>query len=138
MAFIRCVSGETYAETVLWENLNPTVAFEAKEVTLSDDITNYDLLRIEGNATISDDTYLEVYTTPTYLMTCGTAKTDNAGGCGLAASTGAGSTGSRYTRVLNASSSVPNKINFGSEFSMATSTSNSKYAIPTKIVGIKY
>lgn len=137
MSYIRCVY-KLSKETVLWENPQPTNAFATQTVTLSDDITNYDMLRIEGIATTTNDTYLEVYVDPLYLVTCSTSKSEKAGGCGIAASTGAGSTGSRYTRVLKSTTSAPNKIEFGSEFSMATSTSKNENAIPTRIIGIKY
>ena len=136
MAFIRCLCKE-FEETVLWENPNPTQSFATQTVTLVDDITNYDMLRIEGVATTTDDTHLEVYVMPSYLVTCSTSKSEVKGGCGFAASTGAGSTGSRYTRVFKSTSSAPNKVEVGSEYSMGTSTSNNTYAIPTKIVGIK-
>lgn len=139
MAYIRCICSNkrTLQETVLWENPNPTSSFATQTITLSDSIMNYNMIRIEGRRSTSIDDYLEVYADPEYLVTCATAKTENAGNCGLAASTGAGSTGSRYTRVFVSTTANPDKITVGNEYSMATTTSNNTYAIPTRIVGIK-
>ena len=49
MGFYRCGSGGggTLKETVLWTNGSPTASFAPQDVTLSDDIDNYDFLKIE-------------------------------------------------------------------------------------------
>ena len=141
MAFIRCLSGNSqkFKETVLWTNPDPTSDFETQTITLSDDMTNYDFLRIEGKAHKNDtvDT-LEVYAVPTYLFTCSLSKSNLAGGCALGSSSGSGSTGARHARAMNASSSTPTKMTFGAQYSLATTTSNNAWEIPTRVVGIKY
>ena len=137
MAYIRC-DRKDFAETVLWTNANPTSSFATQTITLSDDITNYDIIRIEGRKNTSDDTYLEVYAIPSYLVNCSTSKSSQAGNCGIASSSGSGSTGARSTRVCTSTVANPNKIEFGSDYSMATSTSDNTRTIPTRVVGIKY
>lgn len=41
MAWYKCGGGGALSETVLWTNPSPTANFASQEVTLSDDMTNY-------------------------------------------------------------------------------------------------
>ena len=47
MAYIRCESGSktpSMVETTLWTNASPTADFAEQDITLSDDINNYDYI----------------------------------------------------------------------------------------------
>ena len=44
--FADYIKGKPYQKTVLWENSSPTSDFSAQTITLSDDITNYDMLEV--------------------------------------------------------------------------------------------
>ena len=44
--FADYIKGKPYQRTVLWENSSPTSAFANQTLTLLDDITNYDFLRV--------------------------------------------------------------------------------------------
>ena len=48
--------GSSPVETTLWENSSPTSSMTAQTITLSDDITNYDYLKVEYRQTTSVDT----------------------------------------------------------------------------------
>ena len=46
--FADYIKGKPYQKTVLWENSSPSSTFAGQTVTLSDDITNYDQIRLEA------------------------------------------------------------------------------------------
>ena len=48
--------GSLPIETTLWENSSPTSSMTTQTITLSDDITNYDYLKVEYRQTTSTDT----------------------------------------------------------------------------------
>lgn len=45
--------GKRFDETVLWTNANPTSSFSSQQITLSDDMANYDYLKITYRANTS-------------------------------------------------------------------------------------
>ena len=57
MAFYRSGGGSD-TETVLWTNGSPTSSFAQKTVTLSDNINNYDYIKMTFRYSTSDDTEL--------------------------------------------------------------------------------
>lgn len=63
MAFYRCSSGGgTLKETVLWTNPNPSANFNSQNVTLSEDISNYDFIKFvwqNANSGSSGSQYYE-------------------------------------------------------------------------------
>lgn len=138
MSMIRCLGTKTDVETVLWTNNSPTSTFSSQTITLSDDISNYSYIRIEGRFSDSDSQYLEVTSTPEYLFTCNTSFSTLACGCCLGGSSGTGASGARVERALKVISSSPNEMVFGTAYALGTGNSSStNKAIPTRIVGIK-
>lgn len=68
MAFVPMTAGGgSMSETTLWTNPSPTANFNAQNVTLSDDITNYDYIVIDIRSG-SDDIHLKYYYTPAELV----------------------------------------------------------------------
>lgn len=55
MAFYRCMGGGSGepTETVLWENSSPTSSFAAQTVTLSQDMNDFDYLKITVRLSIN-------------------------------------------------------------------------------------
>lgn len=66
MAFIRC-GGGGMTETTLWTNPSTSSSLAAGDVTLSQSIANFDLLKFEFNYSTSDTTNIITYVdVPTY------------------------------------------------------------------------
>lgn len=121
-------------ETVLWENPSPTSNFSAQSVSLSDDMTNYSYLRIEGTVTKATTYYMEVYCLPSYLFICSTSKSALGGSCALCGADGS----YRYERSISAKSDTPTTLNFGNAYKLAYNASAiSTVMIPTRVIGIK-
>ena len=60
MAFIRCGGGGV-SETTLWTNSSPSSSLSGGDVTLSQSIANFDLLKFEFNYSTSDSQNLITY-----------------------------------------------------------------------------
>lgn len=136
MGLIRCINKKIQPEeeTVLWENPSPTSNFSAQTATLSDDMTNYSFLRVEGTVTKSNTYPIEVYCSPSYLFTCSASKSTLGGSCALCGSDGS----YRYERSLSASSSTPFNLKIGNAYKLAYNASAvSNVMIPTRVIGIK-
>lgn len=58
MALFRCSSGDgsTPQETTLWTNPNPDTSFSAQTISLSQNISNFDYIKVEYKDNYSQDT----------------------------------------------------------------------------------
>lgn len=46
MPLVRVSNGGTFSETLLWSNPSPTVSYSSGTVNLSDNVTNYDYIKV--------------------------------------------------------------------------------------------
>jgi hypothetical protein len=115
-------------ETVLWENSAPTSAFSAQTITLSDDITNYDELKVIYRASTSDtDTkYVKISVDNFLKPMSGSFKQFGFYGAYNNAS---------WCRVANYDSDT--SIRFGDGCGVKGTSTNNSTVIPIKIIGIK-
>lgn len=124
MIFYRC-SGLAPSETVLWTNPSPTSSFAAQTVTLSDDINNYDYIKMVYKYSTSDSTELiEIF--PVENININTTKRSTYLGVMWYAGTW------RYRNLSFASTSV--------QFSASVNTNGkagNTTIIPLEIIGIK-
>ena len=138
MAKIRAMigtGGGQPTETVLWTNPNTSAEFGANDVTLSDSITNYDLIKIvyKFTTTSSDTTEnTSASITPTDLVFCSTESTGNKPKFSIAARSGGGTIG---VRIVSYVSDTSIRIDRGRRIG-STSYADGN-AIPIKIIGIK-
>ena len=60
MAYVPMTAGGggTMTETTLWTNASPTTAFNEQDITISDDMNNYDYLKITVNYNNTSSTTL--------------------------------------------------------------------------------
>lgn len=127
--------GKRFDETVLWTNSASSSTFAAQEITLSDDIDNYDYIAIDykyANNT-SDGDYSTVMQTPANIKKGGynTSVTR----CGLALDYISGGN-ANYARQVFYVSDTKLRFDIGRQFG-GTNSSNAN-AIPLKVVGCKF
>lgn len=129
MALFRCGGGAgAPTETTLWTNSAPSTAFLTTTVTLSDDITNYDYIKVVGNSSTSDTkkTYAMI-SVDDFLLTASTVQPIIIQGD---VSTTRGARSVQYatnTTVL-----------IDDAYAVGGSGKNNGAAIPVQIIGIKY
>lgn len=129
MAFYRTGGGGSATETVLWTNGSPTAQFAPQDVTLSDDIDNYDFLKIEFISTASTGVNGSVLVPVSdFKLMTNTASTT---GFGFGLSSGVDTFISRKTTYVS-----DTKIHIGNATSYTGNTNNAR-AIPLQIIGIK-
>lgn len=133
MALYRCGGGGgKLEETVLWTNPSPTAAFATQTITLSDDMTKYDFLKIEWNAatdqTSSADNmiipivdYINTNNSATYMPNYTLTSKYN------------GSTFGRITYYVS-----DNQIYIENAYRIKNDSTQNKATIPLKIYGMKY
>lgn len=115
----------TFQETELWQNSAPTASFSAQSVTLSDDITNYDYIRVYWRYSTSDTTESsELMSVSDFQQSETTGKPNMAIGV---------RTSSPTKRGVNFMSNT--SVGFASAVSDAGNVANGN-AIPTKITGL--
>lgn len=121
--------GGTLKETTLWTNSAPTSAFAGQTVTLSEEITNYDFIRIYFYVSRSiTNEYSTLMSISDFLVITGGA---NEPRCMMGNSTPS----YNYFRMAR-KDTADNKIYFTTAYNNANSTSNDQL-IPTKICGVK-
>lgn len=57
MALFRCSGGGAPSKNTLWTNASPATVFASQNVTLSDDIDNYDVIEFKLRSHIQEDVY---------------------------------------------------------------------------------
>ena len=129
MAFYRTGGGGSATETVLWTNGSPTAQFAPQDVTLSDDIDNYDFLKIEFISTASTGVNGSILVDVSDFKSM--TNTANVAGFAFGLSSGADSLVSRKTTYVS-----DTKIHIGNAYSYAGGTNNAR-GIPLQIIGIK-
>lgn len=117
--------GGGVVETVLWSNPDPTQVFAGQAVTLSDSITNYDLIKVQVLDRNDRAGMYEAYGVVS-LITTGTSFVDVGF---VAGSTMNGEHGRRANFTDNTT------ITFDNGYSGGVAGSN--YGIPYKVIGIK-
>lgn len=135
LAFIRKKGGGGYTptETTLWTNNSPTSAFTSQTLTLSDDINNYDYLKIRYAFSISvqaDVNCNEIIIPVSEFKKSLNPSSANAiiGICGASSTT-------RYTRFVFYATDT--SITVGSAITSGSSTTNNNAVIPLHVKGIK-
>ena len=132
--FFRSNSGNEIEKT-LWTNPNPTAAFSAQNVTLSDNYTNYKALRIYYRYSGSDSTEMSVIYKKEDINNWydGTSSSgiSPVGGLTYRYNT------NTYTRIVRRTGpAVKNELYITHAYALGTSGTGTSYGIPTKITGI--
>lgn len=125
-AIDELASAPAAGETVLWSNPDPTQSFAGQPVTLSDSIVNYDLIKVQVLDRNDRAGMYEAYGVVS-LITTGTSFVDVGF---VAGSTMNGEHGRRANFTDNTT------ITFDSGYTGGTV--GNTYAIPYKVIGIKY
>lgn len=122
--FADYIKGKPYQKTVLWENSSPTSDFASQAVTLSDDITNYDVIRFtyKDSKSGTDIDYIET-SVADFLETVGGASF-----IGFVSS-------QSYCRRICFSTIT--EISFSNNLRLNASGTSNSTNIPLKIIGIK-
>lgn len=117
------------SETVLWTNASPTSTFNSQTVTLSDDINNYDYIKITYRASTTLTSTLSIMLSLEEWL-----KTTNATGvCYPAIAVRINSV--VYARRV--SHNTDTDVIFASAIRMNASGANQDYIIPTEVIGLK-
>ena len=125
-AIDELASSPAVGKTVLWSNPDPAQVFAGQPVTLSDSILNYDLIKIQVIERNDRAGMYEAFGVVS-LITTGTSFVDVGF---VAGSTMQGEHGRRANFTDNTT------ITFDTGYSGGTAGTN--YAIPYKVIGIKY
>lgn len=132
MAYQKCGGGGGMTETVLWTNSSPTSSFAEQTVTLSQDMSNFDYLKIDFSLSTSDTRQSSVIIEPSILQK---NKNNVHPQIGVALYQRASSSATRYVRIVFYYSDTG--IRFGQVFPVnIASTAVNTNLIPTKITGI--
>lgn len=120
--------GKNFNETTLWTNNSPTSAFAQQSVTLSDDFSNYDYIKINFRNNVGDATASEaLISASAFAQTNDTFP--NLTIRGRYSST-------PYVRQVYRASA--NQITIATAYQMAGTGASNNAAIPTSIVGCKF
>ena len=130
MAWYRGNKGSgAMTETVLWTNQSPTSAFAAQNVTLSESIDDYNAIRIYWRLSTSDSTTAYIDVPKESLKTLSYASGHACIALNAYVST------LIWLRIMSYVDDT--KINFSTSYRVNNTGSNTSYAIPTKICGLK-
>lgn len=137
MAFYRCFSGGGKPkETVLWTNSSPTSNFAAQTVSLSQKISDFDLIKLTCRAQTTNDTSFSMYFDASSYPSITTSSNHD----GFHPFVGGHLSGSG-TEYFRSYYRVDDTSIYISECRMRSSSgtgTNNSYAIPISITGIKY
>lgn len=61
MALLRCGAVSSVQETVLWTNSSPTTNFSSQTITLSEDIDNFEYLKIKALGSTTNNLEINIY-----------------------------------------------------------------------------
>lgn len=121
--------GKNFDETVLWTNANPTSSYVATDITLSDDVDNYDYIKFVCRySTSSNVTLSELCTLADFKSTLNTASNN------MRFAVASIATSSFAARCLSYISDTSARI---SAAFTASGTDNSRI-IPLSVVGCKF
>ena len=123
--------GAKQTETVLWTNSSPTTSFNAQTVTLSDDIDNYDEIKINYKQSSTNSLSASVSIPVSDLKNM----TIQASGIFFAIASMNSSSIGYFRRVGYASDT---QIEFTTAYRVNNSGTDATMAIPTSIVGCKF
>jgi hypothetical protein len=118
-----------FNETTLWTNSSPTSSFADQNVTLSDDIDNYDYIQFEYANTRTNDVRSKVIMSVSELKQTGNSTGQNSLGLCATAS------GKFLVRRLNYVTDT--QIHFRTCYYINSAGSNDSGAIPITIKGLK-
>lgn len=118
----------TFQETTLWENSSPTASFSGQAVTLSDDITNYDYVRIYWNNNTSSSENASIIV-PTDIMAMSGAVAGS-----IQITLGSRTSVDNRVRIVRYSSDTD--LIIGDNRSVGEAGGNNNGIIPIKITGL--
>ena len=118
-----------FDQTVLWTNGSPSATFANTTVTLSDNLSNYDFVKIKWKSTTSVNQIGEIIV-PVSVFASQASAPNYYNTFSL------GATASNYFRpVIYASDTT---MTFGNSIMIRTNTTNNDYNIVTEVIGLKF
>ena len=133
MSLFRCGGGGgKLEETVLWTNPSPTATFATQTITLSDDMTKYDFLKIEWDAATDQTSSADNMIIPVVDF-INSRSSATYGPNYTLTSLYNGSTFGRITYYVS-----DNQIYIESAYRIKNDSTQNKATIPLKIYGMKY
>ena len=127
--------GGKQTETVLWQNSAPTSNLPSsgytQEVTLSDDMTNYDYIKVTFRASTTNSTSMSVLVSSSDIA----AVVNGSNTVSVPAM--ATSLTSNWGSSRKFTFSAVNKINFYTSFKYNENGNSGAYLVPTSVIGIK-
>lgn len=121
--------GKRFDETTLWTNASPTSAFAAQVVTLSDDIDNYDYLKVNYRHSTSNAIVCAALISPSDMKKSMYDLGNNRMEVTL------GSEATYFRRMTYASDT---SISFSTAYKIGATGSSTSYSIPLSVVGCKF
>ena len=118
-----------FDETVLWTNASPTSAFAAQAVTLSDDIDNYDYLKVNYRHSTSNAIVCAALISPSDMK----KSMYDLGNNRMEVTLGSEAT---YFRRMTYTSDT--SINFSTAHKIGATGSSTSYSIPLSVIGCKF
>ena len=132
MALFRCSSGAGgggMSETVLWTNSNPSSAFASQSISLSDDISNYEYIKIEYKRNATDaNTVSMMMSVADFLTPQGTSNVKILGIHSVYAN-------GNFCRMLTYSSGT--SLSFGVAYQCNAAYNQNSASVPIKVIGVK-
>lgn len=133
---LRKTGGGTLKETALWTNSNPTSEFSAQTISLSDNVTNYNYVKLVFKSDLNQDIFSSVIHDVTTFMALKLLNTDASSytQAGVVAMTTSNANTWRY-RSYKATAS--NRVQFSASFPSNSATAANRYLLPYQIIGMK-
>lgn len=120
----------TRTETTLWTNSSPTSSFSDETVTISDDLNNYNYLKVEYRLSTANSTTSNAIISIEQLINNGTFY-DTGGKFAMCSRID-----TPYARLMAYASSTT--LKFGLAYKLYSTEITNSYVIPTNIYGIKW
>lgn len=131
MAWFK-TGGGALSETALWTNPSPTAAFVNQEITLNDDISNYQYVKVQcvANASTGATKYSTIISVDDFILS-----QEHAALFAISTRLATSSGDALYHRYVRSTSNT--KVRFGQAYKQSSSTASNGYAVPLKISGLK-
>lgn len=122
--------GKRFDETTLWTNNAPTNTFVNQTVSLSDDIDNYDYIKVICRVSTSDATEIKALYSVSDFKTYTASKVWGSSTCQVSSYL--------YSRLYYYSSDTALVFGHTWKYASGSGTTGDGYVIPTSIVGCKF